>query len=103
MIEATSASFDEAVLQSNIPVLVDFWAPWCVPCKALGPTFEALAGEYEGRAAFVKVNIDETDVAARYGIRGIPTLLMFKDGQVVGSHVGNAPKAKLALLVDSAL
>jgi thioredoxin 1 len=103
MIEATSASFDADVLQSTLPVLVDFWAPWCGPCKALGPTFESLAAEYEGRATFIKVNIDDTDIAQRYGVRGVPTLMMFKEGAVVGTQVGNVPKSKIAFLVESHL
>lgn len=103
MIEATTTSFDADVLGNTLPVLVDFWAPWCGPCKTLAPTFEALASEYEGRAVFVKVNVDDTDVAQRYGIRGIPTLMMFREGEVVGSLVGNTTKANIAKLVDSNL
>jgi thioredoxin 1 len=75
-------SFKEVVLEAKIPFLVDFWAPWCAPCRAIAPVVEELAGEYGGRVGFVKVNVDEnTMVATEYGIRSIPTLLLFKDGK----------------------
>lgn len=103
MIEATTESFPSQVLASPLPVVVDFWAPWCGPCKMLAPSFEALAAEYEGRATFVKVNIDETEIAADYGVRGIPTLMVFKDGKPVSTKTGAVPKSALAAFIDSAL
>ena len=92
----TTDSFDTTVKNSNVPVLVDFWAPWCGPCKAIAPILEELAGELNGRVKIAKVNVDENDgVAADYGVRAIPTMLLFKDGKVVDTLVGMMPKATL--------
>jgi len=100
----TSGEFDAKVLQSDVPVLVDFWAEWCGPCKAIGPSVEQLATEYEGRAKVVKVDVDSNgDVAERYGIMSIPALLVFKGGKVVDQMVGAAPKQSIAQLLDRAI
>lgn len=97
-------NFDEVVLGAETPVLVDFWAPWCAPCQALAPMVEELAGEYEGRVSFAKVNVDENaGVASRYSIRSIPTLLVFKDGKPIIQIIGLRPKAKLKQHLDAAL
>jgi len=99
--EVDDTTFDSVVISSNIPVLVDFWAPWCGPCRALAPTIDKLAEERQGEILFCKVNVDESpDVAARYGIRGIPTLLYFRGGQMVNQLTGNVPKNQIeAMLV----
>jgi len=100
----TSGEFDAKVLQSDVPVLVDFWAEWCGPCKAIGPSVEQLAGEYEGKAKVFKVDVDTNgDVAERYGIMSIPALLVFKGGKVVDQMVGAAPKQQIAQLLDRAI
>jgi thioredoxin 1 len=100
----TDANFDERVLKAATPVLVDFWAPWCGPCKRLAPTVEALAGDYAGKVAIGKLNVDENqDTAFKYQIRGIPALLLFKGGQVVESIVGLAPKDELKRAIDKHL
>lgn len=100
----TSAEFGEHVLNSQVPVLVDFWAEWCGPCKAIGPTVEQLAAEYEGKAKVFKVNVDhEGALAEKYGIMSIPALLVFKGGKVVDQMVGAAPKPQIKALIDRAL
>jgi thioredoxin 1 len=102
-IELTDANFDE-ILKSDKPVLVDFWAEWCGPCKMIGPVVEELAGDYEGKAVIGKVNVDENpNVAAKFGIRSIPTLLVFKDGEIVDKQVGAVPKGVLAQKLESAM
>ena len=94
ILEVTDQDFDKEVLQSQIPVLVDFWAEWCGPCRMLAPTVEALAREYEGKVKVAKVNVDENiATASRYRIQGIPTLLVFKSGEVREQLVGAQPKA----------
>ena len=100
----TTADFEKEVLQSDVPVLVDFWAPWCPPCRAIGPTLDALADEYQGKAKVVKVDVDdEPEVASRYGVSSIPALLLFKGGEQVGQLVGAHPKANIASLITNAL
>ncbi len=96
LVEGTDSNFDAEVLKSDLPVLVDFWAPWCGPCRMVGPIVEQLATELQGKLKVVKVNTDENQsVAVRYGIRSIPTLGIFKNGKVVDSVVGAVPKQYL--------
>jgi thioredoxin 1 len=100
----TDANFDERVLKASSPVLVDFWAEWCGPCKRLTPTVEALATEYAGKLTVGKLNVDDNQqVAFKYQVRGIPTLLLFKGGEVVESIVGLAPKEDLKKVLDKHL
>jgi thioredoxin 1 len=102
-IEITDANFDE-ILKTDKPVLVDFWAEWCGPCKMIGPVVKELAGEYDGKAVIGKVNVDENPAtAAKFGIRSIPTLLVFKDGEIVDKQIGAVPKNVLAGKLDAQL
>ena len=95
-LEITDANFDQ-VIATDKPVLVDFWAEWCGPCKMIGPVVEELAGEYEGKAVIGKANVDENpNISAKFGIRSIPTLLILKGGEIVDKQVGAVPKAVLA-------
>ncbi len=103
-IKATDASCEEEVLKSDTPVLVDFWAEWCGPCRMIGPSLEDIAKDMDGKLKVVKVNIDENPmVPTRYGVRSIPTLLLFKGGMVKAQVVGAMPKAKLAQHIDKVL
>ncbi len=96
-LEITDSNFDEVVLQSDKPVLVDFWAEWCGPCRMVGPIVEELAKEYDGQAVIGKVNVDyNPDISVKYGIRNIPALLFFKNGQIVDKQIGAVPKSVLA-------
>lgn len=89
----TDATFDEVVLKSDKPVIVDFWAEWCGPCKMLGPVIEELSGDFEGKVVVGKVDVDANqDFASQYGVRSIPTVLIFQNGEIVGRQVGVAPK-----------
>lgn len=102
--EVTDAEFETVVLKSELPVLVDFWAPWCGPCRMVAPIVEELAEEYDGRVKFVKVNTDDNvRTAVAYGIRSIPTLLVFKDGQQVEQVIGFRPKSDLQRSLEKAL
>jgi thioredoxin 1 len=96
IINVTDVDFDEVVLKSELPVLVDFWAVWCVPCKMIAPLVDEMAGEYKDKLKVCKVNVDENlKVPSRYGIRGIPTLLLFKGGELKETMVGVLPKDKI--------
>jgi thioredoxin len=103
-LQITDASFEEAVLKSDKPVLVDFGAEWCGPCRTLGPIIEEISTEYEGRVVVGKVDVDKNqEFTAKYGVRNIPTVLMFKDGEVVGRQVGVASKKTYTDSLDSLL
>jgi thioredoxin 1 len=102
--EVTDQNFEQEVLKSDQPVLVDFWAEWCQPCRVLAPTVEAVAQKYAGKAKVVKLNVDHNNqVAQRYGIKGIPTLILFKNGSEVERVVGTTSKENISRLIDRAL
>ncbi len=102
-IEITDSNFEE-IINSDQPILVDFWAEWCGPCKMIGPLVEELAGDYDGKAVIGKVNVDENpNVSAKFGIRSIPTLLVFKGGEIVDKQIGAVPKQVLADKIDAQL
>jgi thioredoxin 1 len=103
-VAVTDATFDAEVRNSPIPVVVDFWAEWCGPCKMIGPALEELSASYAGKVKIAKVNVDENpDLPMQFGVRGIPALFLFKDGQVVSNKIGAAPKAALKNWIDSAI
>jgi thioredoxin 1 len=99
--QVTDATFDAQVLKSAQPVLVDFWAPWCGPCRAIGPVIEELAGEYAGKLTIIKMNVDENPATpAKYGIRAIPTLILFKQGEVLEQITGAVSKANIVTVLE---
>lgn len=100
----SDSSFEEDVLRSSEPVVVDYWAEWCGPCKQIGPALEEIAGEMDGKVKVVKLNIDDNpDTPTRYGVRGIPTLMLFKDGEVAATQVGALPKGKIVEWIERAI
>ncbi len=104
IVEVTDDTFEQEVLKSDKPVLVDYWAEWCGPCKMIAPVLEEIAAEYAGRLKVAKLNIDDNPATPpKYGIRGIPTLMLFKDGQVEATKVGAVSKSQLAAFLDSNL
>lgn len=104
LVTVTDDTFDREVLHSNVPVLVDFWAAWCGPCRMVAPVVEAIAGEYDGRLKVAKLNVDENPrTAAEYGIMSIPTLALFSNGEVAKRLVGYMPKEELKRNIDAAL
>jgi thioredoxin 1 len=103
-VEIEESKFDEAVLKSEIPVMVDFWAPWCGPCRMVAPVVEELSDDYDGKVNFVKVNVDNSPkIASQYGIMSIPTLMVFKGGKPVDTIIGFRPKEELQRSLETAL
>lgn len=104
IVNVTDATFEAEVLKADKPTLIDFWASWCAPCKAIAPIVDELAAEYEGKIKVTKMNVDENpSTPSKYGVRGIPTLLLFKEGNVVDQKVGAVPKSQLADMLKKAL
>ena len=104
VLHINDADFETVVVQSDIPVLVDFWAPWCGPCKMIAPILDEIAPEFAGKVKIVKINVDDNQlVAGQFGIRSIPTLLLFKNGQLVATQVGALPKNQLAACINQHL
>lgn len=100
-IEITKENFEEVVLENQLPVLVDFWATWCGPCKMIGPIVEEIAEELEGKVAVGKINVDkQPELANRYGVMSIPTLLVFKNGEITNKKIGYMPKEKILEMLD---
>jgi thioredoxin 1 len=104
LLHLSDEKFDEEVLQSDLPVLVDFWAPWCGPCLSIAPSVEELAKEYSGKIKVGKMNVDENpQIPSTYGIRGIPTLILFKGGKAINQVVGAVPKSQLKAMIDKSI
>jgi len=100
----TDANFDQEVLKSNVPVLVDFWAAWCGPCRMVGPIIEELSGDYQGKVKMTKLDVDANpQKSAQFGIRSIPTMMIFKNGQIVDTLIGAMPKPAIAARLDAAI
>jgi thioredoxin 1 len=99
-VEVTTENFEQEVLQSDVPVLIDFWAEWCMPCKMIAPVLDEMAEEYDGKLKIGKLNVDEQgELAARYNVVSIPTLMVFKGGEIAGQQIGAAPRERLEELV----
>ena len=104
IVHVTDSSFEEEVLKSDMPVIVDYWAEWCGPCKAIAPVLEEIAGEYQGKLIVAKMDVDDNQqTPQKYVVRGIPTLMILKDGDVIGTKVGQLSKSQLTAFIDSTI